>query len=169
MDPQPVITPPPPPRRRRGLVWLALGAGVVLLAGGALTVWLGTRPPAHHDHGPLPISDTQDHCYDNGRQSIITIYFNPPDPDPAARAEAEKLRTDQRISALGFEDQQHAFERFKVIFKDQPELVKLTRPEALPASVWVHPSDLISLDELTDQLRRELPSAEIKPITCPPA
>jgi hypothetical protein len=33
--------------------------------------------------------------------------------------------------------QQGAFEHFKEIYKDQPELVKLARPEALPASVQV--------------------------------
>lgn len=52
---------------------------------------------------------------------------------------AESLRSDPVIGQLSTETQQRAYERFIEIFKDRPELVKLARPEALPASVRARP------------------------------
>ncbi|MFL6145185.1 MAG: permease-like cell division protein FtsX [Labedaea sp.] len=53
-----------------------------------------------------------------------------------------QLDSDPAIESVTFENRDQAFERFKRIFAAQPELVKLARPEALPASFHiklVHP------------------------------
>ncbi|SDI99311.1 cell division transport system permease protein [Actinokineospora alba] len=47
------------------------------------------------------------------------------------------LRNDPAVEDVVFENRDQAFERFKRIFEAQPELVKLARPEALPASFRV--------------------------------
>ncbi|EWC59342.1 Cell division protein FtsX [Actinokineospora spheciospongiae] len=48
-----------------------------------------------------------------------------------------KLEGDPAVDSITFENRDQAFERFKQIFEAQPELVKLARPEALPASFRV--------------------------------
>jgi cell division transport system permease protein len=56
------------------------------------------------------------------------------DPCRTLRSDLEK---DPAIETVTFENRDQAFERFKRIFEAQPELVKLARPEALPASFHV--------------------------------
>jgi cell division transport system permease protein len=47
------------------------------------------------------------------------------------------LESDPAVESVTFENRDAAFERFKRVFRSQPELVKLTRPESLPASFHV--------------------------------
>ncbi|WP_436494177.1 permease-like cell division protein FtsX [Actinokineospora sp. HUAS TT18] len=51
------------------------------------------------------------------------------------------LEGDPAVESVQFENREQAFERFKRIFEAQPELVKLARPEALPASFRVKLKD----------------------------
>lgn len=53
------------------------------------------------------------------------------DPCRTLRADLEK---DPAVEAVKYENRDQAYKRFKEIFASQPELVKLARPEALPAS-----------------------------------
>lgn len=48
-----------------------------------------------------------------------------------------ELTSDPAIQSVSYENRDQAYERFKRIFESQPELVKLARPEALPASFHV--------------------------------
>ncbi|OLR90239.1 permease-like cell division protein FtsX [Actinokineospora bangkokensis] len=52
-----------------------------------------------------------------------------------------QLENDPAVETVTFENRDQAYERFKEIFAAQPELVKLTRPEALPASFRVKLKD----------------------------
>ncbi|HEV2784555.1 MAG TPA: permease-like cell division protein FtsX [Actinophytocola sp.] len=56
------------------------------------------------------------------------------DPCLGLRSDLER---DPAVESVQFENRDEAFERFKRIFEAQPELVKLARPEALPASFHV--------------------------------
>ncbi|MGQ0842075.1 permease-like cell division protein FtsX [Actinokineospora sp.] len=51
------------------------------------------------------------------------------------------LQNDPAVESVEFENRDQAFDRFKRIFEAQPELVKLARPEALPASFRVRLND----------------------------
>jgi cell division transport system permease protein len=53
------------------------------------------------------------------------------DPCKGLRADLEK---DPAVETVTYENRDQAYKRFKEIFASQPELVKLARPEALPAS-----------------------------------
>jgi len=53
------------------------------------------------------------------------------DPCRTLRADLEK---NPAVESVAYENRDQAFARFKEIFASQPELVKLARPEALPAS-----------------------------------
>lgn len=60
---------------------------------------------------------------------------------PCAADPCKSLRSDLEsnpaVESVTYENRDEAFERFKRIFEAQPELVKLARPEALPASFHV--------------------------------
>ncbi|RJQ81787.1 hypothetical protein D5S17_04240 [Pseudonocardiaceae bacterium YIM PH 21723] len=62
----------------------------------------------------------------------LTLYV---ETDDQMRALAGKLSGDRRLSDPQLETKAKAYESFQKLFKDQPELVKLTRQEALPASI----------------------------------
>ncbi|AHH94492.1 permease-like cell division protein FtsX [Kutzneria viridogrisea] len=52
------------------------------------------------------------------------------------------------VEGVTFENRDHTFERFKQLFAANPELVKLTRPESLPASLQVKLVDSSKSDAL---------------------
>lgn len=53
--------------------------------------------------------------------------------DPCRTLRAD-LENDPAVESVKYENRDDAYKRFKEIFASQPELVKLARPEALPAS-----------------------------------
>ncbi len=53
--------------------------------------------------------------------------------DPCKKLRTD-LENDPAVETVTYENRDDAYERFKEIFASQPELVKLARPEALPAS-----------------------------------
>lgn len=60
------------------------------------------------------------------------------EPCKGLRADLEK---DPAVEGVAYENRDEAYRRFKEIFASQPELVKLARPEALPASFNVRLHD----------------------------
>jgi cell division transport system permease protein len=83
------------------------------------------------------------------------------DPCRTLRADLEK---DPAVEAVTYQNRDEAYKRFKQIFEAQPELVKLARPDALPASFSVklyEPdrsaviiqtySGRVGIDSITDQ------------------
>ena len=162
---------------RRRTVWLIVAA-VLVLAAGATTVFLMTReddtpaarpwvpperePPYGVDHG-IPEygpAEIQKFCLDPGGKQTVIVYFAGPDPDSVMRQAAEELDGDERIASVETETQQEAYERFKQVFAEQPELVELARPEALPASVTLLPADGLYPGDLVDALTDELPEID---------
>lgn len=51
------------------------------------------------------------------------------------------LENDPAVESVTFESRQHVYQRFKKIFAQQPQLLKLTRPQALPATLHVKLKD----------------------------
>lgn len=47
------------------------------------------------------------------------------------------LESDSAVESVDFESRNDAYQRFKRIFEEQPQLVELARPESLPASLHV--------------------------------
>ncbi|QTR05168.1 permease-like cell division protein FtsX [Saccharothrix algeriensis] len=56
---------------------------------------------------------------------------------PCAGLVATRWRSTSGVDAVVYENREKGFERFKQIFEAQPELVKLARPEAIPATFRV--------------------------------
>ena len=134
------------------LLVVALGAGI----GAGAWIWAGqvekVYPPGYHALSP----EQYDKCV---RQMIV--YFDGPDPDQDMRAAAAELRDDSRFESVREETRQQAFKRFKEIYKDQPNLVDLARPEALPASVTLMVRKGTTGKQVKNALQAEFPDAEV--------
>jgi cell division protein FtsX len=85
--------------------------------------------------------------------------------DDEMRQLAGKLRDDQRVGELTTETKQQAYERFKRIFADQPDLANSSSPETMPAAVRLSPAEGTSKEELIGQLTAEHPEAEVRGYT----
>lgn len=105
-------------------VGLGVGAGALVWAGQVERVY----PPGVHALTP----EEYDKCVRR-----MTVAFDSVDPDSEMRAAAEDIRRTEWVESVREETQQQAYEHFKELFKDQPELVRLARPEAMPASVYI--------------------------------
>lgn len=68
---------------------------------------------------------------------------------------------DPRFESVREETRQEAYERFKETFKSQPDLVKLARPEALPASVRVMVREGTTVKEHESSVKAEFPDADV--------
>ncbi|MCT2588205.1 permease-like cell division protein FtsX [Actinophytocola gossypii] len=68
--------------------------------------------------------------------------------DPCAGLRAQ-LESDPAVEVVSFENRQQAYDRFQQIFEAQPELLKLVRPESLPASFNVQLKDPSRADVIT--------------------
>lgn len=181
MDKNTENAPTNPPRRRT--VWLIMAA-VLVLGAGATTVFLVTReddapaarpwvpPKAESPYGvndgipELSPESIQRSCLDPGGKQTVIAYFDIPDPDAAMRQAAEKLDGDERIASMETETQQEAYEQFKQTFAQQPELVELARPEAMPASLTLLPADGLYPGDLADALTDELPEIDSVSADC---
>lgn len=154
--------------------WLIVAA-VLVIGAGAGTVFLVTRgddevaavrpwvppeiesPLSSNDYGEAEIKK---HCLDPGGKQTVIVYFDGDDPDPVMRAAAQALEGDDRIASVRMETRQEAYERFKVLFADHPELVRLARPQSLPASVTLLPADGVYPGDLADAVTDELPEID---------
>jgi hypothetical protein len=100
---------------------------VTLLITGAFVVACGQSdaPERARTAGP-------DACAGPGPEQV-TVYV---DGDPDMCAAAEQLHDDDQIAASYKETRDEAWERFKTLSADRPELIDLARPEAQPSSLW---------------------------------
>ncbi|HEY3466086.1 MAG TPA: permease-like cell division protein FtsX [Amycolatopsis sp.] len=104
------------------VVALALAAGVGL----AFFVAALVRPPELPvDRNPAPLAG-------HNLCASVVVYFR---TDEEMRAAAAAFHDDPKARRVFVETQAEAYARFKRIFADQPELLRLTRPDSLPASV----------------------------------
>jgi hypothetical protein len=152
---------------RRPPWWLVVVLLVVAVGGGfgaGALIWAGqvehVYPPGYQALTPEQ--------YDKCARSVI-VYFGGSDPDPTMRTAAAQLRDDKRFESVREETRQEAYDRFKVIFADQPELVEKARPEALPASVQLVVRKGSTGKQVEGALRAEFPDAEVTVQDgCPP-
>lgn len=152
---------------RRVSWWVVAAAFVVAVGvgvGAGALVWAGqvehVYPPGYHALTP----EQYDKCVRE-----MTIYFDGQDPDPQMRAAAAELRDDERFEGVREETRQQAFERFKEIYKNQPDLVKLARPQAMPASVHVMVRKGDTAKDRKSAIEATFPDAEVMiQDWCPP-
>lgn len=145
----------------------------VLLVGAVLAVVFGGtevtgRASAKEYDGDISPAATAAMCRGAGEPATVVAYFTLDDPDTAMRLKAEEMAGDERFEEIGQETQAQAYERFKEIFADQPELVEKARPEGMPASLFFTPADGLTATALLADLRDELtgPAVDSLDIAC---
>jgi cell division transport system permease protein len=60
-----------------------------------------------------------------------------------------ELESDPEVKRFFYLDKQDAYEEFKRLFEDKPDLVEATTPDALPTSFRIAPTEVELTDELT--------------------
>jgi cell division protein FtsX len=135
---------------RRVKLLLGIAVGVVVAAVTAVTVFV----VANYDRGnrtarPPMAAVVQEMivCADH-----VILYFRTDEEMTVAVAE---LRKDPQVGSVKGETKAEAYERFKEIFTDQPELVELADPETMPASAEVGPTGDVDAERLAGRLRDE--------------
>ncbi|MEU3626672.1 permease-like cell division protein FtsX [Amycolatopsis coloradensis] len=80
--------------------------------------------------------------------------------DQDLTATAEKLREDPKARRVLTETKQQAYERFKEMFANRPELLGQTSPDSLPAVVHLVPVAGTDPEAWAADLRQRFPEAE---------
>ncbi|SNR86597.1 cell division transport system permease protein [Haloechinothrix alba] len=81
--------------------------------------------------------------------------------DPCA-ALRQSLEESDEVETVIYQSRDEAYESFQRIFEEQPELVELARPEALPASLRVRLVDPERADVITEEYEGEAGIAQIQ-------
>jgi hypothetical protein len=87
----------------------------------------------------------EEHAPDHSNRA--RVYLRDGLDDVAVKAIQSELESVPGVTVVSFESKRDAFERFKRLFRDQPELVEGVTPDALPASFLVG-LDALSTTEL---------------------
>jgi FtsX extracellular domain len=139
------------------LLLTVIAVAALAIAGTAvivLTINEPARPDFSFAQGPITTqAEEQPGCPD-----VITVYFQ---TDEAMRRAEPEVEGDTRLYNVIAETKAAAYERFKVIFKDQPEMLRLARPEDLPASLTLAVGSQVGKDEMAAELRRTYAPAEV--------
>ncbi|MFI6306601.1 permease-like cell division protein FtsX [Amycolatopsis thailandensis] len=146
------------PRASNWLLWVLGAVGVLIVAAAVTTAVVVlnkvAEPPAPsalpRDTAPVPLGK-RELC---GIRLVVYI-----ETDEGMTRAAQVLRDDQKARRVLTETKAESYERFKKLFADQPELVKLTTPDVLPAAV--HLVSVAGTDPETwaKELRQRLPEA----------
>jgi len=84
------------------------------------------------------VSDMEDYYY---TKLEVSIFFDKEATQPQIDAVRAELESDPLIAELKFETKDEAYNRFREMFKEAPDLVNAAQPESLPASFRVKPTD----------------------------
>lgn len=126
-----------------GAMVLTTAISLGLLGGGLLVV--------------QTIDEMQDLYYERVEVAIFlndSISANDPNCTSATCSELRAdLKSASAVESVTYESRKEAFARFQEIFAGQPELRKLARPQALPASLRVNLTDPRMFDDLAQRFR----------------
>lgn len=139
-----------------------LVVGALLVGAGALVATLRITggqdpPPAEARTTSATVGEDDVICLIIGGEFQVRIYFADDDADATMSRAAERLRADPRVQEVATETRAQAYERFTELFGEQdPELVALTGPQDMSATVDVAPVEGVTTAELAQALETEL-------------
>jgi FtsX-like permease family protein len=134
------------------VVALAAAAGVGL----AFLVAALVRPPdLPVDTNPVPLAD---HHLCAG----VVVSFH---TDPEMRRASVTFHDDPKARRVFVQTKAEAYAKFKEVFKDQKELLQLTSPDALPASVQLIAVPGTDLKTWAQELHTRFPHADRVTVT----
>lgn len=154
---------PPAVAAARRQPWWLLAVLLVVAASAGLGVgaliWAGDpEPPAASYPSGFPslTPEQYDKCVRE-----VSVHFDGDAPDYQMQAAVDKLRNDSRFDSAHGRTQQETYQEFKRLFADDPELVSLTRPESLPATVILTVRPGTTAKQLEKPLQEEFPGRKI--------
>jgi cell division transport system permease protein len=86
-------------------------------------------------------------------QVQVTIFLLPEITDEQRTELDQALAADPLVSSYYFESHEEAYEQFRSLFADQPELIEAADPESLPESFRVHLTDPEQFQEIEIRYR----------------
>ncbi|GAA3438422.1 hypothetical protein GCM10018954_080380 [Kutzneria kofuensis] len=132
---------------------MAVALGVAAVVGIGLMVWSSVTTSTR-------ATGTQ-RCL---KPDEVDIYLHTDDELSQAQA---KVRASHPDAESDTQTKQQSYEEFLQLFKDQPDVLRTARPEAMPAVVKVRPEPGASASALGDALAQEFPPpAEIHRLIC---
>lgn len=148
-----------PPPRSRWKLFLVAGALLLVVTAGlvVLAVW-ATRSPEPPPLSDPPPADTVPAPLDGHRPCRAVQLFFPQDADMTAASDT--FHGDPRVLRVFVETRAESYARFKVLFKDDEELLRATRPESLPASVQLTAKPGTDLEAFAAELRPRYPAVK---------
>ena len=96
------------------------------------------------------VSDMEEYYY---TKLEVSIFFDKEATQPQIDAVRAELEADPMIAELKFETKDEAYNRFREMFKEAPDLVNAAQPESLPASFRVKPVDPDNSQELIEKYK----------------
>jgi hypothetical protein len=87
----------------------------------------------------------------------IRIYTN---TDADMQRIAQTLGGDPRAAGVFTRTKEESYTEYQRVFADQPSLLNIARPEALPAEIDVLPAAHLDAARFADQLRAQFPAAQ---------
>ncbi|HTL86061.1 MAG TPA: permease-like cell division protein FtsX [Acidimicrobiia bacterium] len=112
--------------------------------------------------GILLVQRTVEHGTNKWKHGVeleIFMKTQPNAPDVQVNAIRDALTSDPNVKTYRFLNHDDAMEEFKKIFRDQPELIKTTTPDALPESFRVTPKSAEFTEEVAAHYQ-ELPGVD---------
>jgi cell division transport system permease protein len=102
---------------------------------------------------------------DNGTQKWrdgveFEVFMDPAAPQDQIDVVDAELAADPAIENYVFYSHEDAYEEFKRLFSDQQSLIENTRPEDLPTSFRVTPTEVELTDGLVDKYENEFPGVD---------
>lgn len=156
----PVDEPEPAPKAPRRLLWvvgvvavLVVAAAVVTTAAVVLNQVTGKPVPAAlpRDTAPVPLGE-RELC---GLRLLMAL-----SDDTDMTATAQALRDDPKARRVLTETKAQAYERFKKLFADRPDLLELVTRDTLPAAVHLVPVAGTDVEGWANELRQRFPGVE---------
>lgn len=109
--------------RRRRLAFVAAGAVLVTaLAGGLASLWLAPGSGGERVAAPA--------CAPAEATAFLRHDVTPEQSELVG----DTLRDSARVSAVRFDSQQDAYDRFREQYRDSPDMLDFVKPDTLPAS-----------------------------------
>lgn len=160
-------------RRRRG--WQAGGAGAFVVAlAGALALNLTPTSPTAQPVAPETVGAAMqvfsDRC---GRAEAspddeVAIFLTGDITTEARTALDERITAEPRIVSYEYETREHAYQKFRTLWKDSPDLVAAVKPEQMPESFRVVLTDAAAYPGFARDYRGLTGVDTIIQAICPP-
>lgn len=127
---------------------ISLRRNLLMTAAGILTVTVSLLLLG----GILLFQQWVDNGTDKWKHGVeFEIFMKPDATEQQIDAVGRDLDQDRQVRSAQFLTKQDAYEEFKRIFRDKPDLVSSVEPDALPASFRVAPKDVKQTESLSDK------------------